>query len=234
MLLPEIGGRVQMASTRPTATTSSTTTASSSPPWSADRPLISGGIEFNWPQHRPAPSTGRVPHRENADGSWTVWFSEIERMFRTKGMVGFTLYPDRAYLELSVSYNRTTCRRPSCGGPPCRARQRRLPVRFPAGRPRRDGPRQARRVRLPIATGTYYKVNYAPGTASPATTSPSRLYMAYHLTLTSSAATITGAGGHDAPPTTTLYRAKAVDRGNGDFGQAWDRQSPTRTALISS
>ncbi len=39
---------------------------------------------------------------EHADGSKTVWVSEVERMFRTKGMAGFRLYPDKAYLEINV------------------------------------------------------------------------------------------------------------------------------------
>ncbi len=73
-------------------------------------PWISGGIEFNWPQHhRPStflPTDCKV--EENADGSKTVWCNEVERMFRTKGMQGFTLHPGKAYLEIKVQiYNRT-------------------------------------------------------------------------------------------------------------------------------
>src|SRR5690606_11816131 len=67
-------------------------------------PWVSGGIEFNWPQHHRPSTFEPIDYlvQENTDGSKTVWFSEIERMFRTKGMVGFTLYPDRAYLELNA------------------------------------------------------------------------------------------------------------------------------------
>ena len=69
-------------------------------------PWISGGIEFNWPQHHRPSTFEPVDHsiEENADGSKTVWCSEVERMFRTKGMTGFTLYPDKAYLEIKVNY----------------------------------------------------------------------------------------------------------------------------------
>jgi hypothetical protein len=74
-------------------------------------PWISGGIEFNWPQHhRPStfdPLDWKI--QPGSDGSQTVWCAEIERMFHTKGMHGFTLYPERAYLEIRVQlYNRTS------------------------------------------------------------------------------------------------------------------------------
>ena len=73
-------------------------------------PWISGGIEFNWPQHhRPStflPVDYTVEH--NADGSATVWVSEMERMFHQKGMAGFTLSPGRAVLEIKAKlYNPT-------------------------------------------------------------------------------------------------------------------------------
>ncbi|HUG12306.1 MAG TPA: DUF5107 domain-containing protein [Opitutaceae bacterium] len=73
-------------------------------------PWISGGIEFNWPQHhRPStfmPADARIePH---ADGSATVWLSEHDPMARMKGMHGVCLYPGRALLELKVRlHNRT-------------------------------------------------------------------------------------------------------------------------------
>ena len=74
-------------------------------------PWISGGIEFNWPQHH-RPSTFLPTDfliEENADGSKTIWCNEVERMFRTKGMQGFTLYPGKAYIEIKVKiYNRTS------------------------------------------------------------------------------------------------------------------------------
>ena len=65
-------------------------------------PWINGGIEFNWPQHH-RPSTFLPVDftiKENADGSKTVWVNEVELMFRTKCQAGFTLYPDKAYLEV--------------------------------------------------------------------------------------------------------------------------------------
>ncbi len=73
-------------------------------------PWISGGIEFNWPQHhRPAtflPVDFTI--EEHGDGSKTIWCSDHDPMARMKGMHGVCLHPGRAYLELKVrAYNRT-------------------------------------------------------------------------------------------------------------------------------
>jgi hypothetical protein len=49
---------------------------------------ISGGIEFNWPQHR-RPNTFHPVDAdivENGDGSFTLWCHEIDRMVGTRGM----------------------------------------------------------------------------------------------------------------------------------------------------
>ena len=73
-------------------------------------PWISGGIEFNWPQHhRPAtflPVDFAI--EEGLDGSRTVWCSDHDPMVRMKGMHGVCLHPGRAVVELKVrAYNRT-------------------------------------------------------------------------------------------------------------------------------
>lgn len=73
-------------------------------------PWISGGIEFNWPQHhRPAtflPVDFRI--LEGDDGSKTVWCGDHDPMSRMKGLHGVCLHPDRSYLELKVvASNRT-------------------------------------------------------------------------------------------------------------------------------
>lgn len=71
---------------------------------------MSGGIEFNWPQHH-RPSTFMPVHHtieEHPDGSATVWLSEHDPLDRLKGMVGICLYPDKAFFEMKVQiYNRT-------------------------------------------------------------------------------------------------------------------------------
>jgi tetratricopeptide (TPR) repeat protein len=73
-------------------------------------PWISGGVEFNWPQHH-RPSTFMPVHwaiERGADGSQTVWLSEHEPMNRMKGMVGICLYPGKSLVEAKVRlYNRT-------------------------------------------------------------------------------------------------------------------------------
>jgi tetratricopeptide (TPR) repeat protein len=73
-------------------------------------PWISGGVEFNWPQHH-RPSTYMplecVIERED-DGAVTVWCSDHDPMARMKGMHGLRLRPGRAILEVRVRlYNRT-------------------------------------------------------------------------------------------------------------------------------
>jgi tetratricopeptide (TPR) repeat protein len=73
-------------------------------------PWISGGIEFNWPQHhRPAtflPVDFEI--EEHADGSKTIWCSDHDPMSRMKGMHGVCLHPGKSFLELKVrAYNRT-------------------------------------------------------------------------------------------------------------------------------
>ncbi len=73
-------------------------------------PWISGGIEFNWPQHhRPAtymPTGYEIEY--HADGAITIWLSDHDPLQHMKGMHGVCLYPDRSYIELKVrAYNRT-------------------------------------------------------------------------------------------------------------------------------
>jgi tetratricopeptide (TPR) repeat protein len=73
-------------------------------------PWISGGVEFNWPQHhRPATFMPvEVSMERDADGSVTIWCSDHDPMARMKGMHGVCLRPGKAYLELKARlYNRT-------------------------------------------------------------------------------------------------------------------------------
>jgi len=73
-------------------------------------PWISGGVEFNWPQHHRPSTFDPVDHiiEAHPDGSQTVWLSEHDPLNRTKGMVGICLHPGRALLETKVRlFNRT-------------------------------------------------------------------------------------------------------------------------------
>lgn len=74
-------------------------------------PWVSGGVEFNWPQHhRPATFLPVEFEIENGDdGSVTVWCSDHDPFTRMKGMHGIRLYPDRAVVELVARlHNRTS------------------------------------------------------------------------------------------------------------------------------
>ena len=233
MVLPEIGGRVQMALDKTNDRhfvyfnrVIKPALVGLAGPW------ISGGIEFNWPQHhRPstfAPLDWRIEVHD--DGSATVWCAEIERMFRTKGTHGFTLRPDRAALEVNVRLSNRTGEPQTFlwwANPAIAAHDDYQSVFPPDVHAVMDhGKRDV--STFPIATGTYYKVDYAPGTDIsrfaniPVPTS----YMAYHSDYDfigtydhrDQAGMLHVANHHIAPG------KKQWTWGHGDFGQAWDRQ----------
>jgi tetratricopeptide (TPR) repeat protein len=111
MILPEIGGRIHVGQDKTNGYDFFYRQNVIKPalvgllgPW------ISGGVEFNWPQHhRPStymPVQHTIEHSE--DGSATIWVSEHEPMQRMKGMVGICLHPGKSYIEAKVRlYNRT-------------------------------------------------------------------------------------------------------------------------------
>ncbi|GAB3654515.1 DUF5107 domain-containing protein [Glycomyces tarimensis] len=65
-------------------------------------PWVSGGVEFNWPQHhRPAthlPTEAAIEHED--DGAVTVWCSDHDPFARMQGMHGIRLRPGSALIEL--------------------------------------------------------------------------------------------------------------------------------------
>jgi len=73
-------------------------------------PWISGGVEFNWPQHH-RPGTFLpcdVFIEEESGGVRTVWMSEHDPLNRLKGMHGIRLRPGSSLIELRGRlYNRT-------------------------------------------------------------------------------------------------------------------------------
>ena len=111
MVLPEIGGRIHVGLDKTNGydffyrqNVIKPALVGLAGPW------ISGGVEFNWPQHhRPAtflPVDTEI-ERHN-DGSATLWCSDYDPMTGLKGMHGICLHPGRAYLELKVRlYNNT-------------------------------------------------------------------------------------------------------------------------------
>jgi len=111
MILPEIGGRIHVGYDKTTGydffyrqNVIKPALVGLAGPW------ISGGVEFNWPQHhRPATFMSVETEIEKAaDGSVTVWCSDHDPMLRMKGMHGICLRQGRALLELKVRlFNRT-------------------------------------------------------------------------------------------------------------------------------
>ena len=73
-------------------------------------PWLSGGIEFNWPQHhRPGTYLPVEAAIENgADGSCTVWLSAYDPLTRMKGMHGVCLRPGKSCIELRVRLHNPT------------------------------------------------------------------------------------------------------------------------------
>jgi tetratricopeptide (TPR) repeat protein len=111
MMLPEIGGRIHVGQDKTNGydffyrqTVIKPALVGLLGPW------ISGGVEFNWPQHHRPSTYMPVQHtiEHHADGSVTVWLSEHEPMQRMKGMAGISLHPGKAYIEAKARvYNRT-------------------------------------------------------------------------------------------------------------------------------
>jgi len=232
MILPELGGRVQRAFDKIHNRDFVYYNQVIKPALvGLTGPWISGGIEFNWPQHHRPGTFDPVDFtiEENNDGSKTIWVSEVEMMTRTKGMAGFTLHPDKAYLEIKGKiYNRTPLPQTFLwwANPAVKVNEHYQSV-FPPDvfgvfdHGKRDV------SDFPIATGLYYKVNYAPGTDIsrykniPVPTS----YMAIH-----SKYDFIGCYEHDTQAGMLHIADHHISPGKkqwtwgfGDFGKAWDR-----------
>ncbi|BEE18435.1 hypothetical protein VAWG006_26880 [Aeromonas enteropelogenes] len=194
-------------------------------------PWISGGIEFNWPQHhRPTtfmPVDFTIQEREG--GARTVWLGEVEAMRGLQVMAGFTLYPDRALIEITgkvFNGNDTPRHFLWWSNPAVKGGDDHQSVFPPDVTAVYDhGKRDV--SAFPIARGTYYKVDYSSGVDIsryrniPVPTS----YMA-----DKSDYDFVGAYSHDEQGG-LLHVAdhhvspgkKQWTWGNCDFGLAWDR-----------
>jgi hypothetical protein len=169
MILPELGGRIQMAYDKIKDSHFIYYNQVIKPALvGLTGPWISGGIEFNWPQHHRPSTFEPVDYKieENADGSKTIWVNEVERMFHTKGMAGFTLHPDKAYIEIKAKlFNRSTLPQTFLwwANPAVKVNDDYQSIFPPDVNAVFDhGKRDV--STFPIATGTYYKVDYSPGT----------------------------------------------------------------------
>ena len=232
MVMPELGGRIQMAYDKIKQRhfvyynhVIKPALVGLAGPW------ISGGIEFNWPQHH-RPST-YLPVDcdivENEDGSVTVWVNEMERMFHQKGMAGFTLRPGCAYLEIQgrVS-NRTPLPQTFLwwANPAVEVNDAYQSVFPPDVNAVFDHGKRAVSS-FPIATGTYYKMDYSAGVDIsnyrniPVPTSYMAVNSKYDFE-----------GGYENDTKGGMLHVashhfspgkKQWTWGNGDFGRAWDR-----------
>ena len=232
MILPELGGRVQMAYDKIKQRHFIYYNQVIKPALvGLTGPWISGGIEFNWPQHHRPSTYLPVDHtiEQNADGSITVWVSENEKMFHQKGMAGFTLHPGKAYLEIKGKlYNPTPIPQTFLwwANPAVAVNDHYQSVFPPDVHAVFDhGKRDV--STFPIATGTYYKVDYSAGVDIsnykniPVPTS----YMAINSEFNfvggyendTQAGVLHVASHHISPG------KKQWTWGNGDFGKAWDR-----------
>ena len=232
MILPELGGRIQMAYDKIKQRhfvyynhVIKPALVGLTGPW------ISGGIEFNWPQHhRPStylPIDATIV--ENEDGSVTVWVNEMERMFHQKGMAGFTLRPGCAYLEIQGRlYNRTNLPQTFLwwANPAVEVNDDYQSVFPPDVNAVFDHGKRAVSS-FPIATGTYYKMDYSAGVdiSNYKNIKVPTSYMAVNSQYDFE-------GGYENDTKGGMLHVashhfspgkKQWTWGNGDFGRAWDR-----------
>ena len=232
MILPELGGRVQMAYDKIKQRhfvyynhVIKPALVGLAGPW------ISGGIEFNWPQHH-RPSTYMPVDStivENQDGSITVWVNEMERMFHQKGMAGFTLRPGCAYLEIQgrVS-NRTNLPQTFLwwANPAVEVNDAYQSVFPPDINAVFDHGKRAVSS-FPIATGTYYKMDYSAGVDI---SNYKNIFVPTSYMGVNSRFDFEGGYENDTQGGMLHVAShhyspgkKQWTWGNGDFGRAWDR-----------
>ena len=232
MILPELGGRIQRAYDKTNGYDFVYYNHVIKPalvgllgPW------ISGGIEFNWPQHHRPTTYMPVDHelRENPDGSKTLLINDVDQMYGTKEITAFTLYPDKAYIEIRGQlYNRTPLPQTFLwwANPAVAVNDNTQSIFPPDVHSVYDHGKRAV-SRFPIATGEYYKHDYSEGVDIsrykniPVPTS----YMAER-------SDYDFVGGYDyGEEAGVLHVAdhhvstgkKQWTWGCGDFGKAWDR-----------
>ncbi len=194
-------------------------------------PWISGGIEFNWPQHH-RPTTFMpvdINIQEHDSGACTVWLGELEPMRGLQVMTGFTLYPEKALIEITgkvFNPNATPRHFLWWANPAVKGGDGHQSVFPPDVTAVFDHGRRAVSS-FPIAHGEYYKVDYSAGVDIsrykniPVPTS----YMADKSDYDFVGAWHHGENGgllhvadHHISP-----GKKQWTWGYGDFGQAWDR-----------
>jgi tetratricopeptide (TPR) repeat protein len=254
MVLPEIGGRIHVGYDKVNSydffyrqNVIKPALVGLAGPW------VSGGVEFNWPQHhRPATFMPvETAIERDPDGSVTIWCSDHDPMVRMKGMHGLCLRPGKAYLELRVRlYNRTQDTQTFLWWANVAARvhekyQSFFPkdVCFVADHAKRAV------TEFPLSHGCYYGIDYAeraahgvPEEEKPANFVPDGSYLPNDLSWYANIPVPTSymvanskedfAGGYDHAASAGMVHVanhhiapgkKQWTWGNHEFGYAWDR-----------
>ena len=232
MVLPELGGRIQRAYDKTNGYDFIYYNHVIKPALvGLTGPWISGGIEFNWPQHHRPSTYSPVDYyyQEREDGSATVYVSEIDKMYGTKGMGAFTLYPDKAYIEIKGQlFNNTDIPQTFLwwANPAVPVNDNTYSVFPPDVHAVMDHGKRAVSA-FPIATGEYYKYDYSAGVdiSMYKNIKVPTSYMAAH-------SDFDFIGNYDEGRKAGLLHVadhhispgkKQWTWGNADFGRAWDR-----------
>ena len=232
MVLPELGGRIQRAYDKTNGYDFVYYNHVIKPALvGLTGPWISGGIEFNWPQHHRPSTYSPVEYttKESPDGSCTVFVSEIDKMYGTKGMAAITLHPGKAYIEIKGQlYNNTDLPQTFLwwANPAVPVNDHTYSVFPPDVNAVMDHGKRAVST-FPIATGEYYKCDYSAGVdiSRYKNVKVPTSYMAAHSDFDfignydeSVKAGLLHVADHHISP-----GKKQWTWGNGDFGRTWDR-----------
>ena len=232
MVLPELGGRIQRAYDKTNDYDFVYYNHVIKPALvGLTGPWISGGIEFNWPQHHRPTTFLPVDYvtLENEDGSVSVLLHDVDQMYGTKGIAKISLYPGKAYIEIiGQLYNRTSMPQTFLwwANPAVPVNDNTQSIFPPDVHAVMDhGKRDV--SRFPIATGVYYKKDYSEGVDIsrykniPVPTSYMAEKSKYDFV-----------GGYDYGKEAGILHVadhhispgkKQWTWGCGDFGKAWDR-----------
>lgn len=232
MVLPELGGRIQRAYDKTNGYDFVYYNHVIKPalvgllgPW------ISGGIEFNWPQHHRPTTYMPVDYRIGSDpsGRVSIELGDVDEIFGTKAVTRISLYPGKAYIEIKGQlYNRTSMPQTFLwwANPAVSVNDNTQSIFPPDVHSVYDHGKRAV-SRFPIATGEYYKHDYSEGVDIsrykniPVPTSYMAEKSKYNFV-----------GGYDYKKKAGLLHVadhhvspgkKQWTWGCGDFGKAWDR-----------
>lgn len=168
MVLPELGGRIQRAYDKTNDYDFVYYNHVIKPALvGLTGPWISGGIEFNWPQHHRPTTYSPVDYKivENHDGSKSLIIGDVDQINGTKENTTFTLYPGKAYIEIRGQlYNRTALPQTFLwwANPAVSVNDYTQSIFPPDVHNVYDHGKRAV-SRFPIATGEYYKYDYSDG-----------------------------------------------------------------------